>query len=130
MSIPDNFILNHTQYTYPAWPISPKIVSLRVNSMQLFPKWHTFPLKHVSLRKKCIKFTVDIPWETQFWAEKSVSLRENFKRWRLIYLFEVQMKPIHEFNEFLEKNIGNIHSSREKTFWILKIYIFTENMCH
>ena len=99
---------SHTLVTYSEWHISPKIVSLTENLLQFFLQWDTFPPNHVSLRENCIKFTVDIPWVTQFWAEKSVSPRENFKRWCLSYLFWMQMKPIHEFNNFLKKQIGNL----------------------
>ena len=38
------------------------------------------------------------------------------------------MKPIHEFNDFLKKQIGNLHSSRENMVWILKIFISAENV--
>ena len=79
VSLRENVSLRVWQWdfvTYLEWHMSPKIVSLQENLMQFFPKWHTFPPKHVSLRKKCISATVDIPWVTQFRAEKSVSLRE------------------------------------------------------
>ena len=58
-----------------------------------------------------------------------MSLREIFKRWCLKYLFQVQMKPIYKFNEFKKKD-EIFNSSWEKTVWMLKIFSFTENMCH
>ena len=50
VSLRENVSLRVCQWdfvTYPEWHISSKIVSLRENLMQFFPKWHTFPPKHV-----------------------------------------------------------------------------------
>ena len=40
------------------------------------------------------------------------------------------MKPIHEFNDLWTNKLEIFHSSREKTVWFLKIFIFAENVCH
>ena len=34
------------------------------------------------------------------------------------------MKPIHVFIDFLKNNLEIFNSSREKTVWIVKIFIF------